>query len=329
VSFGDQKGIGFPPSGYSPLRIDQSVANKIAGTASLATLAATYTSTGSSATLRHLYLNPTISMASSTGSYTAIQVDVVENVLPSASGTGNFLLRLRAGSSGTTDIFNCDNAGAIAIGATAPWAGYGFTGLDLAGTSTNYISARCASTSATTSASCSTVKSRGTVAAPSAIQSGDQIGRFSFVGYGTSAWQGATCIAAYATETWTNTSAGSDLAFIVTANSGGSATEKWRAKGSGIFQGYSSSVYAWTNGSDSSGSADLGVSRNASGVLAIGNGTANDHSGKIQMNGTTGASSLTITSTNFPGVNTGSRNPYTWLTFVAPDGTTVYVPAFK
>jgi hypothetical protein len=71
--------------------------------------------TNSSTTPEFLYLNPTINYtgATRTGSYTGIKLDVVETSLP--TGT-NYLLRMRAGASGTTDIFGVTNLGAVVLG---------------------------------------------------------------------------------------------------------------------------------------------------------------------------------------------------------------------
>lgn len=43
----------------------------------------------------------------------------------------------------------------------------------------------------------------------------------------------------------------------------------------------------------------------------------------------TGATTITFLGTNFPGVSSGSSNPYTWFQVNAPDGTKVYIPAWK
>ena len=57
-------------------------------------------------------------------------------------------------------------------------------------------------------------RSRGTIASPSAVQSGDTIGEIRFGGYGTSAWHEVyNKILCIATENWTNGALGSKIAF--------------------------------------------------------------------------------------------------------------------
>lgn len=59
----------------------------------------------------------------------------------------------------------------------------------------------------------------GTIAAPTAIQSADQLGSFNFFGYTGSAFAGpAAHYAGYATETWTPTANGSKIVFATTPN---------------------------------------------------------------------------------------------------------------
>jgi hypothetical protein len=63
--------------------------------------------------------------------------------------------------------------------------------------------------------------SAGTVAAPSATQSGDNLGTILFTGYGATQWSTAnvpSLMSAVATENWTNTANGVSLQFSTTIN---------------------------------------------------------------------------------------------------------------
>jgi hypothetical protein len=60
-------------------------------------------------------------------------------------------------------------------------------------------------------------KARGTVAAPSAVQTGDQLGFFDMSGYGTTDWgDGGAAIAAFAAENWTDTAQGTGIYLAAT-----------------------------------------------------------------------------------------------------------------
>lgn len=93
----------------------------------------------------------------------------------------------------------------------------------------------------------------------------------------------------------------------------------------------SDSAFGWSSSTAPTGAGnDIQLTRaTAGGILSVDGSTPGDALGKIKMGGTTGAGSVGPTWTNFPGVNTGTQNPYTWLRFVATDGTVIYVPAFK
>lgn len=78
-----------------------------------------------------------------------------------------------------------------------------------------------------------------------------------------------------------------------------------------------------------SGTTDTRLSRAAAGVWSLDTTTTGDALALLKMGGAVGAGTLAPTWTNFPGVLAGAQNPYTWLKFVATDGTAVYVAAFK
>lgn len=85
----------------------------------------------------------------------------------------------------------------------------------------------------------------------------------------------------------------------------------------------------WTTDSTYYGAKDLYISRSGINTFGVGTAAAGDHDGKIAMGGTTASGTLAPTWTNSPTALIGAQNPYTWLKFVAPDGTDVYVPAWK
>lgn len=94
------------------------VQSALSGTVNLANLSATFADGGTTSTTvgRGLYLNPTYNYtaASKTGVNADLQIDRIETSL--ATGT-QYLMRLRAGAAGTTDVFSITNGGAISAGA--------------------------------------------------------------------------------------------------------------------------------------------------------------------------------------------------------------------
>lgn len=92
----------------------------------------------------------------------------------------------------------------------------------------------------------------------------------------------------------------------------------------------SDKVYCWYSSSgDLSGTLDTIISRSAAGIISLDTTVTGNHLGKLKMNGTTASGTVAPAWTNAPTALTGAQSPYTWFTFVAPDGTVVYVPAFK
>lgn len=78
---------------------------------------------------------------------------------------------------------------------------------------------------------------RGTPAAPSAIQSGDVLGRFDFEGYKATTWGGGLCyIQGVASETFTDTATGNYLGFYTTPLSSSAGIERGRFTPSGSLQ---------------------------------------------------------------------------------------------
>lgn len=76
---------------------------------------------------------------------------------------------------------------------------------------------------------------RSTLASPSNLQSGDALGRFTFAGYGNSAWQGSKCmISAIATENWSSgTNTGAKLIFRATPTASGTIADIFEIRGEG------------------------------------------------------------------------------------------------
>lgn len=61
-------------------------------------------------------------------------------------------------------------------------------------------------------------RGRGTLASPSAVQSGDRLGQFTFAGYNGSAYGNSAAIYADTTENWSGSAQGASLYFATTAN---------------------------------------------------------------------------------------------------------------
>lgn len=76
-------------------------------------------------------------------------------------------------------------------------------------------------------------KARGTAAAPSALQSGDQVFNIAAFGYGATQYNAVSLggIVARATEAWTDTARGMDMAFSVSVNGTASAVPHLRLTG--------------------------------------------------------------------------------------------------
>lgn len=69
---------------------------------------------------------------------------------------------------------------------------------------------------------------RGTRSAPTATQSGDLIGSYAWIGYGSSGWVVPAQIQAYADEAYTNSTAATHMRFLTTPSGSATAVERMR-----------------------------------------------------------------------------------------------------
>jgi len=134
--------------------------------------------------------------------------DLVPLAIQGASGQTADLLRLQDNSANVLARF--DAAGKLGIGCVPTYA------IDIAGSSGIY--ARITSAYAGQYGPAYILQgARGTPGSPTASQSGDVLGGFTFNGYGTSQWLTGALIRAVTQETWTNSAAGTKLQFYLTA----------------------------------------------------------------------------------------------------------------
>lgn len=78
-----------------------------------------------------------------------------------------------------------------------------------------------------------TMRSRGTLASPTAAQSGDALGSFYNMGYDGTIWSGSTSIGSYAAENWTSSARGAHLVFYTTSTGSTSMAERMRISSNG------------------------------------------------------------------------------------------------
>jgi hypothetical protein len=77
---------------------------------------------------------------------------------------------------------------------------------------------------------------RGTRLAPTATQSGDFLGQYTFIGFGTSQWVLPVALQAYADEAYTNSAAGSHLRILTTPTGSAASVERVRVTSAGYVQ---------------------------------------------------------------------------------------------
>lgn len=121
-------------------------------------------------------------------------------------------VRIANGNSGTTtDLVTVTSAGNVGVGTTSP----GGT-LHLVASSANFFINQYSADSLGPSAVLA--KSRGTIASPSAVLTGDSLALFSGGGYNTSSIvYNKAAVQMYAAENWTTTANGSYMTFATTA----------------------------------------------------------------------------------------------------------------
>lgn len=79
-------------------------------------------------------------------------------------------------------------------------------------------------------------RARGTLASPSAVQSGDRLGQFTFSGYNGSGFGNAAAILSDTTENWSGSARGAKLVFATTANGTTTRTDRVFIQNSGLLE---------------------------------------------------------------------------------------------
>lgn len=117
--------------------------------------------------------------------------------------------------------------------------------------------------------------SRGTQASPTAVLSGDGLGRLATSGYDGTAYSTRTTIDGIAAENWDSTHHGTYLTFATnTIGAAGNLQERFRVNNLGLTLALGIPL-DWNTGVN-----DAGISRLAAASLAVGNGTQGDVTGK-------------------------------------------------
>lgn len=169
----------------------------------------------------------------SSGGRAAISFRAAEAFTPSAQGSYITFATAPTGSLSRVERVRITSGGAVGINAPTP-----VTMLDINGDISS-VASRAGATLSTfvDTANGSIVlqrKARGTIAAPTAVQSGDLISYWVGRGYGATAWSGDRAAMVFrASENWTDAAQGSSIAFNTTAVGTTSTTEKMRIDGAG------------------------------------------------------------------------------------------------
>lgn len=169
----------------------------------------------------------------SSGGRAAISFRAAEAFTPSAQGSYITFATAPTGSLARVERVRITSGGAVGINAPTP-----VTMLDINGDLSS-VASRAGATLSTflDTANGSIVlqrKARGTIAAPTAVQSGDLISYWVGRGYGATAWSGDRAAMVFrASENWTDAAQGSSIAFNTTAVGTTSTTEKMRIDSAG------------------------------------------------------------------------------------------------
>lgn len=138
---------------------------------------------------------------------------------------------------------------------------------------------------------------RGTLASPSAIQSGDPITNITGRGYGATAFSTSARgrIQIQASQNWTDSAHGTNILFAVTPNGSTTLANKWALNQDGSLIGNSGLVIGLSSSStDPTVAADGGFSRVSAGVWAFGTGAAASAAGTLNLTSVTLTGVLSI-----------------------------------
>lgn len=176
---------------------------------------------------------------------------------------------------GGTFRMRLTSAGRLGIGTTSPTTGLHVVGGGLYSDIEDANASRFTSsnsTSAATSASISQRRSRGSIASPTAVLSGDRIGALTAVGYGATNWQSVSfAIYAEAAENFSDSVAGTRIRILSTLAGAGSLSERARFEGANFGIGTTApTTTLHVNGPVRIGSSTVGALPSAS---ALGAGT--------------------------------------------------------
>jgi hypothetical protein len=136
------------------------------------------------------------------------------------------------------------------------------------------------------------IHSRGTQAAPTAIQTADYLGYLTFGGYDGSAYAPGSQVTSQANTTWTTSNHSAYVAVLGTLLNQTSTTEVFRfcAVTTGVDNRNASEinlailpgfVLEWLSTLSPNGASDTGISRLSAGVLGIGTGAATSTAGSL------------------------------------------------
>ena len=157
------------------------------------------------------------------------------------------------------------------------------------------------------------IHSRGTQAAPTAIQTADYLGYLTFGGYDGSAYAPGSQVTSQANTTWTTSNHSAYVAVLGTLLNQTSTTEVFRfcAATTGVDNRNASEinlailpgfVLEWLSTLSPNGASDTGISRLSAGVIGVGTGAATSTAGSLIM------TTATVSSTLYGGVYWSAGN---------------------
>jgi hypothetical protein len=148
---------------------------------------------------------------------------ILASVSTSSDNNNDFVIQQRTGPTTWAERLRLTSAGLLGLGTTAP---VGLLQVDNDFSTASLFVTTKSSTGA--SPQWASRLNRGTIASPTAVQSGDILLRITGSGYGTTAYQGAAQIIGYAAETFSDTTAAGYLVFNTTPSGSVTPTERMR-----------------------------------------------------------------------------------------------------
>lgn len=149
----------------------------------------------------------------------------------------------------------------ITISGTTPTISLANTGTDSGGLLIGHFARALLYAGSSTSAPAFQVrKANGSSTSPTAIASGDEVGRYTFGGYGATTFFNTAHIRAYATEAWTDSAQGTELRFEVTPSTTTTVRSAWKLTNAGQLLGVLATS-ALGYGTGAGGTATQGTNR--------------------------------------------------------------------